>query len=65
VSTRFVGVANERRDRVAAREYAADDLAAGAAGGVDHCDGHHFSFRHGSISSGTYAGRQGFARQPW
>jgi hypothetical protein len=36
----FDGVANERGDRLAAREYAADDLAADAAGGADHCGGH-------------------------
>jgi hypothetical protein len=36
----FAGVANERGDRIAAREYAADDLAADAAGGADHCGGH-------------------------
>ena len=33
----FAGVADERGDRIAAREYAADDLAADAAGGADHC----------------------------
>jgi len=41
----FAGVANKRGDRLAAREYAADDLAADAAGGADHCGGHRFSFR--------------------
>jgi hypothetical protein len=41
----FAGVANERGDRIAAREYAADDLAADAAGGADHCGGHRVSFR--------------------
>ena len=39
----FAGVANERGDRIAAREYAADDLAADAAGGADHCGGHRVS----------------------
>jgi hypothetical protein len=32
-------VANERDDRIAALEYAADDLAADAAGGADYCGG--------------------------
>jgi hypothetical protein len=41
----FVGVANERSDRIAAREDAADDLAADAAGGADHCGSHRVSFR--------------------
>ena len=41
----FAGVANERGDRITAREYAADDLAADAAGGADHCGGHRVSFR--------------------
>jgi hypothetical protein len=36
----FVGIADERGDRIAAREYAADDLAADAAGGADHGSGH-------------------------
>ena len=39
-ATRFIGVANERGDRIAAREKAADDLAADVAGGADHCGGH-------------------------
>jgi hypothetical protein len=47
----FAGVANERGDRIAAGEYAADDLAADAAGGADHCGGHRVSFRQSSISS--------------
>jgi hypothetical protein len=42
---RFDGVADERGDRIAAREYAVDDLAADAAGGADHCGGHRVSFR--------------------
>lgn len=33
----FAGVANERGDRTAARQYATDDLAADAAGGADYC----------------------------
>jgi hypothetical protein len=41
----FAGVADERGDRIAAREYAADDLAADAAGSADHCGGHRVSFR--------------------
>jgi hypothetical protein len=41
----FVEIANERDDRIAAREYAADDLAADAAGGADHCGRHRGSFR--------------------
>jgi hypothetical protein len=41
----FAGVADECGDRIAAREYAADDLAADAAGGADHCGAHHGSFR--------------------
>jgi hypothetical protein len=41
----FHGVTNERGDRLAAREYATDDLAANAAGGPDHCGGHRISFR--------------------
>jgi hypothetical protein len=36
----FVGIADERGDRIAAREYAADDLAADAAGGADNGSGH-------------------------
>jgi hypothetical protein len=39
------GVADERGDRIAAREYPADDLAADAAGGADHCGAHRVSFR--------------------
>jgi hypothetical protein len=46
----FVGVANERGDRIAAREYAADDLAADAARGADHCGGHRVSFRYSSAN---------------
>src|SRR5262249_47876888 len=45
------GVANERGDHIAAREHAADDLAADAAGGADHRRGHRVSFRSSSISS--------------
>jgi hypothetical protein len=41
----FVGVADERGDRIATREYAADDLTANTAGGADHCGGHRVSFR--------------------
>jgi hypothetical protein len=41
----FAGIADERGDRIAAREFAADDLAADAAGGADHCGGHRVSFR--------------------
>jgi hypothetical protein len=41
----FAGVADERGDRIAAREYATDDLAADAAGGADHCGGHRVFFR--------------------
>jgi hypothetical protein len=41
----FAGVADERGDRIAAREYAADDLAADTAGGTAHCGGHRVSFR--------------------
>jgi hypothetical protein len=44
-AARFAGVANERGDRLAAREYAANDLAADAAGGADHCGGHRASFQ--------------------
>jgi hypothetical protein len=47
----FARVANNRGDRLAAREYAADDLSADAAGGADHCGGHRVSFRQSSISS--------------
>jgi hypothetical protein len=47
----FVGVANERGDRIAAREEAADDLAADAAGGADHCGCHRVSFREGLTSA--------------
>jgi hypothetical protein len=39
----FAGVADERGDRIAAREYAADDLAADPASGADHCSGHRLS----------------------
>jgi hypothetical protein len=46
----FARVADECRDRIAAGEQAADDLAADAAGGTDHCGGHRASFLH---SSGT------------
>jgi hypothetical protein len=45
------GVADERGDRIAAREDATDDLAADATGGADHCGGHRISFRESSISS--------------
>ena len=38
--TGLLGVANERNNRIAAREHAADDLAADAAGGPDHCGAH-------------------------
>jgi len=38
-------VTNQGGDRIAARECAADDLAADAAGGADHRGGHRFSFR--------------------
>ena len=41
----FVRVANERRDRISAREQAADDLAPDATGGADHRGGHRVSFR--------------------
>jgi hypothetical protein len=41
----FAGVADERGDRIAAREYGADDLAADAAGGADHCGGHRVPLR--------------------
>ena len=47
----LAGVANERGDRIAAPEHAADDLAADTAGGADHCGGHRVSFRQSSISS--------------
>jgi hypothetical protein len=40
----FAGVANQRGDRIAAREQAADDLTAGAAGNANHCGGHRVSF---------------------
>jgi len=36
---------NQYRNRVAALEEAADDLAADVAGGADHCGGHRVSFR--------------------
>ena len=39
----FAGVADERGDRIAAREYAADDLAADAAGRAQHRGGHRIS----------------------
>jgi hypothetical protein len=39
----FAGIANERGHRFAAREYAADDLAADATGGANHCGGHDVS----------------------
>jgi hypothetical protein len=38
-------VQQTRRNRIAAREQAADDLAADSAGGTDHCRGHRFYFR--------------------
>jgi hypothetical protein len=41
----LAGVADERGDRITAREYAANGLAADAAGGADHCGGHRVSFR--------------------
>jgi hypothetical protein len=44
-SVRSRGVADQRGDRGAAREQAADDLAADAAGGADHCGAHRVSFR--------------------
>ena len=47
----FVGVANERGDRVATHEEAADDLAADAAGGAEHGGGHRVSLREGLTSS--------------
>jgi hypothetical protein len=40
----LVRIANERGDRIAACEHAADDLAADAAGGADHRGGHRVSF---------------------
>jgi hypothetical protein len=33
----FAGVADERHIRIAVRQDAADDLAADATGGADHC----------------------------
>jgi hypothetical protein len=41
----LAGIADERGDRIAALKQAADDLAADAAGGADHCGAHHASFR--------------------
>jgi hypothetical protein len=41
----LAGVADERSDRIAAREQAADDLAADATGGADHRAAHRVSFR--------------------
>ena len=49
----FAGIANERGDRIAAPEQAADDLAADAAGGADHGGDHGVPFRQSSISSRT------------
>src|SRR5215475_7528535 len=43
-AARFARVANERSDRIAAREHAADDFAADAAGGADNCSGHRAPF---------------------
>src|SRR5262249_23493683 len=39
-----------RGDRIAAREHAADNLAADAAGGADHCGGHRVPFRSSPVS---------------
>jgi hypothetical protein len=36
----FARVTDQRGDRIAAREYAGDDLAADAPGGADHGGGH-------------------------
>jgi hypothetical protein len=36
----FAGVADERGDRIAARQDAADDQAADMTGSADHCGGH-------------------------
>jgi hypothetical protein len=47
----LAGVANKRGDGLAAREHAADDLAADAAGGADHRGGDRVSSRYGSVSS--------------
>ena len=61
----FAGVADEHGDRIAAHEYAADDLAADAAGGADHCGGHRVSFRYspvGSAASRTCSRRAGPAQ---
>ena len=41
----LAGVADERGNRIAAREQAADDLAADTAGGADHCGAHRLSLR--------------------
>ncbi|HEY1909097.1 MAG TPA: hypothetical protein VGG91_23845 [Myxococcaceae bacterium] len=43
----LVGVANDRGDRLAARQQPADDLAAHAACGADHGGGHGASFAKG------------------
>src|ERR1700733_8612714 len=41
----FPGVTNQCGDRLAVREYAADDLAANATSGADYCGGHGLSLR--------------------
>jgi hypothetical protein len=45
-------VADERGDRIAAHEQAADDLAADAAGGADHCGAHRVCFRKARSAPG-------------
>src|SRR5262249_36584022 len=50
-------VANERSDLIAAREQAADDLAADAAGGADHRSRHRVSIARGLLPSEARRGR--------
>lgn len=50
--------ANERGHLLAAREDAADDLAADPAGGTDHCSGHRVSAVLGSRATGDLAERE-------
>jgi uncharacterized protein (DUF2252 family) len=50
----FARVANERGDRIAAGEYAADDLAADAAGGADHRGGHRVCIASFSASAALW-----------